>query len=98
MAAELAGRNAFLGIAHQRDGGEPFGQRQVRIVEQSAGRGTELEFAGSALKQTPWAASLVLGLDLPAPAVIASQTANALRPTRPDQVIQCILFCREPPC
>ena len=60
VACKLAGRSALLGIAHQRDRCEPFGQRQVRIMEQGAGCRTELVLAESALKQTPRSAHLVL--------------------------------------
>jgi len=72
------------------------GQRQVRIMKQGSGRRTELELAGSALKQPPRSPSLVGGLDRPALAVIAGQAANAFRPARPDQMIQCIFFRRKP--
>src|SRR6266536_5993280 len=61
-------------------------------MEKSSGRGTELELAASALKQTPRSATLVGGLDRPALAVIAYHAANALRPARPDQMIQCSSF------
>ena len=46
MPLELAGRDAFLGIAHQRDGREPFAQWQVGIMEQGSRQRTELELAG----------------------------------------------------
>src|ERR1700687_5164202 len=65
-------------------------------MEKSTGRRTELELAGSTLKQTPWSASLVGGLDRPALAVIACHAANALRPARPDQMSQCSFFRRKP--
>ena len=65
-------------------------------MEKRAGGGTELEFAGCTLKQTPRSPSLVGGLNRPAFAVIADYAANTLRPARPDQVIQCSLFRRKP--
>jgi hypothetical protein len=96
ITPELAGGNALLGIAHQRDRREPLGQWKVGVMEKSAGRRTELKPTASALKQTPRAASLVGGLDRPALAVIAHHAANAFRPARFDQMIVCIFFCLKP--
>src|SRR5579863_3535801 len=89
---KLAGGYALLGIAHQRDRGEPFRQRQMRIVKQGASQGAELELAGCALKQPARATGLVLRLDRPTLVVIASQTPNSAWPTRPDQMLNCVFF------
>jgi hypothetical protein len=50
VSLQLAGRDPFLGITHQRDGGKPLAEWQMGIVKQSAGQRTELELAGHALK------------------------------------------------
>src|SRR6478609_4846767 len=95
MALELAGRYAFLGIAHQRDGSKPFAQRQVGIVKQCTGQRTELEPAGGALKQPTRSAGLVLRFDRPALMVIASHAPYPIRPTCPDQMFKGMLLGRE---
>ena len=41
-ALELVGRNPFAGFAHQVDGREPLGKRQVRIMEDCPGGNGEL--------------------------------------------------------
>jgi len=42
MPLYLFGRDALLGFADQRQSHKPFGERQVRIVEDRAARGAEL--------------------------------------------------------
>lgn len=97
MPLQLAGRDAFLGIAHQRDGSEPLGQRQVGIMKQGPGQRTELELARGTLKQVARPSGLVLRFDRPAFVVIAGQAMDPIRPTGSDQMVKSMLFGRKLP-
>ncbi len=95
MPLQLAGRDAFLGIAHQRDGSKPLAQRQVGIVKQGPGQRAELELARGTLKQVTRPTGLVLRLDRPALVVIAGQAVDPIRPTGSDQMVKSMLLGRK---
>jgi len=97
MPLQLAGRDAFLGIAHQRNGSEPLGQWQVGIMKQGSGQRAELELARGTLKQVTRSTGLVLRLDRPAFVVIAGQAVNPIRPTGSDQMVKSMLLGRKLP-
>src|SRR5580692_9512859 len=92
MSRNLIRRDSLLCFGHERHCREPLRQWQVRVVEQGASRGREVQSTLGALKQMSLAASLALCGDRVDLGAVTRQTVNALRPALHYQVGQRHVF------
>ena len=98
MPLNLFRRDALLGFANQRQSHKPFGEGQVRIVEDRAASRAELLPTGQALVNP---CALVLALSFAsnfgdATNFATMHTANlAVRPAHGFDIVQAIIVCFE---